>query len=373
MKTQDLKGYTDMDNTINIEQIDKNFAAATVDCSDVEFYSPRQAPMKIYGLYMPEQPGDFCRMPGEIAEKVNPGVSKLYRHTAGGRIRFKTNATKIVVKSVLPSIDFMKHMPLSGSTCFDLYMDGKFGYSLLPNYDIFDVKAYEDWEDRGFYAYKMFPDSQMRQVELYFPLYNPVSDVMIGLSKGAAVEAPEPYAVELPVVYYGSSITQGGCASHPGNSYQAILSRRFDCNYINLGFSGNGKGEPVMAEYIASLSMSAFVMDYDHNAPSVEHLEKTHEAMFRTVRQGHPDIPIIIVSASDRGPRSNPMRKETILKTYHNALAAGDQNVYFVDGDLTYAEVGQDLCTVDGVHPNDLGFWCMANAIGKALEKALKK
>ena len=362
-----------MRKALNIEQLDKNFAAATVDCGDVEFFSPRVAPMRMYGLYQPEEPGDFRRMPPEIAAKVNPGVDSLNWHTAGGRIRFRTDATKLVVKSILPSVNFMKHMPLSGSTCFDVYVDGEFAFNLLPNYDIFDTKTHGDKEDRGFYAARQFPDSRMRQIELYFPLYNPVSDVLIGLSKGAALEAPEDYTHEVPVVYYGSSITQGGCVSHPGNSYQAILSRRFDCKYTNLGFSGNGRAEPVIAQYIAGLNMSAFVMDYDYNAPTVEHLEQTHEAMFREVRQAQPMLPIIIVSAADKRPRANPRRREVILRTYQNARNAGDENVYFVDGDLIYAQVGEDLCTVDGCHPNDLGFWCMANAIGEALEKALKK
>ncbi len=362
-----------MQSKLLIEQIDPNFASATVDCSDVEFFNPRVAPMQIHGLHNPQAGGPFHRMPPEIAQKINPRVNVLNWNTAGGRIRFKTDAQKIVVKSVLPRIGFMKHMPLSGSSCFDLYVDGEYIKPFLPNFDIFDTKTYGDEADRGFYAFHPFPDAKMREIEINFPLYNPVDNVLIGLSIGAAVEAAEDYPVKLPVVYYGSSITQGGCASHPGNSYQAMLSRRLGCDFINLGFSGNAKGEQAMAEYIAGLEMSAFVFDYDHNTPTPEHLLATHEPFFRTVRQAQPDLPIIMVSAADWGPRSTPQRREIILQTYHNALAAGDKNVYFVDGDHIYDEVGIDLCTVDRCHPNDLGFWCMANAIGKPLAEILKR
>ncbi len=361
-----------MQKKLSIEQIDPNFASATVDCSDVEFYSPRQAPMRIYGLYEPEKNGAFHRMPYEVAAKLNHRIERLNTHTSGGRIRFKTDAKKIVVKSVLPTVEFMKHMPLSGSACFDMYADGRFTKNFLPNFDIFDIKTYGDLKDRGFYGFFNFPDSKMREIELYFPLYNPVDDVMIGLSIGATVEAAEDYRVETPVVYYGSSITQGGCASHPGNCYPSILSRRLGCNYVNLGFSGNAKGEQLMAEYIAGLKMSAFVLDYDHNASNAQYLRETHEAFFKTIRKAQPELPIVIVSVADQIFTDRMERREIILQTYNNAVADGDKNVYFVDGAHIYDLPGVELCTVDKCHPNDLGFWCMANAIEKPLAEILK-
>lgn len=107
-------------------------------------------------------------------------------------------------------------------------------------------------------------------------------------------QAPK-YAVKKPVVYYGSSITQGACASRPGNCYESILSRRLDCDYINLGFSGSAKGEDAIVDYIIGLDMSVFVMDYDYNAPTPEHLEKTHSKMFKAIRAEHPTLPIIIM------------------------------------------------------------------------------
>ena len=93
-------------------------------------------------------------------------------------------------------------------------------------------------------------------------------------------KSPTPYVVEKPIVFYGSSITEGGCASRVTNAYPALLSKWLNADYINLGFSGSAKGEIPVAEFIAEQSMSAFVYDYDHNAPNPEHLAATHEAFF---------------------------------------------------------------------------------------------
>jgi len=106
----------------------------------------------------------------------------------------------------------------------------------------------------------------------------------------------------------------------------------------------------------------------------LEHLEKTHEPLFKTVRAKHPDLPVVMVSVSDDAYGEGIMaRREAILRTYNNARAAGDQNVYFVDGRKMYEQFGLALCTVDGCHPNDIGMWCMAQKIGAVLKKILEE
>ena len=120
------------------------------------------------------------------------------------------------------------------------------------------------------------------------------------------------------MVFYGHSITQGACATRPGNAYPSILSRKYGFDFINLGFSGSAKGEDAMAEYIASLDMGAFVYDYDHNAPNAEQLLKTHEKMFKTIRKAHPSMPIVIMSTTTNEPFINEvaLRRAVIYKTY---------------------------------------------------------
>ena len=151
-------------------------------------------------------------------------------------------------------------------------------------------------------------------------------------------------------------------------SYQVIVSRKFDCNHINLGFSGNARAEDVMIDYVKSLDMSVFVYDYDHNAPNVEHLRNTHEKMFKAVRAAHPDLPIIIM------PRPKGMlteeeqeRRNVIETTYKNAIESGDKNVYYISGEELTELCGNEG-KVDGTHPTDLGFSSMANAVCRVIK-----
>ena len=193
----------------------------------------------------------------------------------------------------------------------------------------------------------------------------------IGISDNSILLEPEPYNIKVPFVYYGSSITQGGCASRPGNSYQSKISRLFNADYVNLGFSGSAGGEDAIADYIASLDMSMFFLDYDHNAPDVEHLKNTHEKLFLKVRKNHPSIPIIIMSR----PKfylndEEKQRLEIIKSTFENAKSRGDQNVYLLDGKALMQMAGNEG-TVDNCHPNDLGFASMSEALINLLKTIL--
>lgn len=256
----------------------------------------------------------------------------------------------------------MNHMPLSGMSGVDFYIDRVFRGSLRPESNI--QTEYEGGINK---------EKKLSQVTINLPLYNGVTEVYIGVDEDAVVTAPEEYCIARPVVFYGSSITQGGCASRPGNAYTSILTRWTDADHINLGFSGSALGEPIMAKYIASLSMSAFVMDYDHNAPSVEHLKATHKPFFKIIREAQPTLPVIFITKPDydSDPVGNAMRRDVINETYISAQAAGDRAVYFVDGQSLFGTRDRDACTVDTCHPNDLGFMRMAEAVYPVLKKIL--
>ena len=212
----------------------------------------------------------------------------------------------------------------------------------------------------------------MRSYTIHFPLYNDVDSLEIGLKRGSHVSHGAPYRPVPPVVFYGSSITQGGCASKPGNAYSNLISAALNVDHINLGFSGSALGEEPMAKYIASLPMSVFVLDYDYNAPSADYLNNTHEPFFRTIREQRPDLPILMISrCSFFEGEDARLRREVIYRTYRNAVEKGDKNVYFLDG-ARFFDNGNDLVyTVEGCHPNDAGFLRMAEVIGIELEKIL--
>ena len=226
----------------------------------------------------------------------------------------------------------------------------------------------------GYQSIFEFSDCQMREITLHFPLYSDVCELFIGLQKDAVVEKATPYSITKPVVFYGSSVTQGCCATRPGNSYAAILSKWFDFDFINLGFSGNGKGEQAMADYIAGLDMSMFVMDYDHNAPDLAYLSATHPKMYQTIRSSHPDIPIIMMSAMSLPHilENHYARRDFIYNTYLDARSHGDQNVYFWDGSKEFAPYA-DYGTIEGSHPNDYGFYGMASSLRKIIAPIFQK
>ena len=345
----------------NISLIDSNFKVETqIKEPDVRFYNVLQVPFRVYGVFY--ESGKFRRIPEHIAKTVSDGVYRIHANTAGGRVRFKTNSSYIAIHAKMPSIGKMPHFALTGSAGFDLYVHDdavRYVQTFVPPFAIKD----------GYESVIHFGSSQMRELTINFPLYSEVSELYIGLCDSAAVYEPPPYKTETPIVYYGSSITQGGCASRPGNSYESIISRRLDCDYINLGFSGNARAEDEIAEYIRDLNMSVFVFDYDYNAPTVEHLEKTHQKMFREIRAKNPTLPIVLMSRPKYCLTDEEKQRLSIIKkTYDDAKSAGDENVYLLDGSALM-ELAKNEGTVDGCHPNDLGFASMAKALGDLLER----
>lgn len=355
---------------MDIAKADKNFVVETkIEQEGLKFYDAESEPFKIYGIF---REGDkFRRIPEELAKDVNEGVGILHTNTSGGRVRFKTDSTFVAIKADLGEVCRFPHMPLTGTSGFDLYekADGRHIYrrTFVPPFDMED----------GYESIQYFKDKKLREITINFPLYNDVKKLYIGLDENSILLPAGDYKVEQPVVYYGSSVTQGGCASKPGSCYQAILSQNLDINYINLGFSGSAKGEQNIFDYMADLDMSAFVLDYDYNAPTIEHLEATHENVFKIIRAKNPDLPIIILPAPgysffQNEPMSdNWLTRECIVKkTYENAIAAGDKNVYFISGNELMAMVGYNG-TVDNCHPTDSGFLSMATAIEPVLKKVL--
>lgn len=359
---------------MKLEQIDQNFKVVSASDADLVWVSVREEPFSVLGVRYDETHGCFVRMPWAVAESVSDGVRHLNCHTSGGRVRFRTDSDVIAIRAVMPPFRVMPHMPVSGAAGFDLYrtLDGKETYfkTFMPPADL----------ENGYTAEtKTF--CAAADYTINFPLYHGVNELYVGIRAGARLEAPTPYRHAKPVVFYGSSITQGGCASRPGNSYQGFLSRRLSTDFINLGFSGSGKGERAMAEYIATLDMSVLVMDYDSNAPTVAHLAATHEPFFKIVREKNPNLPILAVSHPSALHRVSfqmgnyemwGARRDVIRATVENARAAGDDNAYFLDGSEIYKGDDWDAVTVDVDHPNDFGFYRFACCLEPYLKRFLE-
>ena len=252
---------------MDISKIDKNFnVKKTVDMTGLKAYDVLEPPFKVYGVMPPDEKEDkFKRLPGEVSEKVGRWVHVLHTNTAGGRVRFATDSGKIAIRAYMPNMFKLSHFALTGSIGMDLYADNKFVKTFVPPFDI----------ENGFESV-LETDGKMHDYTINMPSYAEVSRLFVMLEEGAELTEAAPYRDLKPIVYYGSSITQGACSSRPGNTYQNIIARRTNIDYVNLGFSGAARAEDAIAEYIAGLAMSLFVFDYDHNSPTPEHLENTH-------------------------------------------------------------------------------------------------
>lgn len=356
---------------MDITTVDKNFKVETsISAEGLVFENCRSGRFRIEGVRYEDVEGNgmFVRMPQEKAKGVSDMVGYLSRLTAGGKIRFRTDSPYVAVHVKIHSAGKMSHFPLSGSVGCDLFArfgeEERFISALLPAFEVQD--SYEN------IGYILGWDGQMHDITVNMPTYTGVYDLFIGYKEGSRIEPPREHRIEKPVVFYGSSITQGGCCSRPSNTYEDMLARWLDFNYINLGFSGSAVGEEAIGAYLAELPMSAFVYDYDHNACNAEHLSKTHERLFRQVRQKQPDVPILIMTRPRFHLSAEEIeRMETIRKTYDNAVAQGDKNVYWLSGPELIPEDVCDLALVDGCHPNDVGFYFMAKAIRPILSQML--
>ncbi|MBR6593913.1 MAG: hypothetical protein IKK83_01835 [Clostridia bacterium] len=359
--------------SLHIEKIDKNFAASpelTKRFPTIKLYDATDCEAEICGLYHKGEDGVFGRLPLELS-KINPSIEILSRYTAGGRIRFRTDSPFVAIRAKRLNTFYMRHMPLSGSTGCDIYVgrgkNSKFMKMCAP------IRVEDEWFEDGCNVVHIGEEytKELRDITVTLPLYGGISEIYIGIDECSSLVAPTPYTHGM-VMFYGSSITQGGCACRSGTSYDGMISRMMDCDVYNLGFSGNAKGEPEIGEFIADLHPEVFVYDYDHNAPTVEHLAATHKPFYEIVRKKNPDMPIIFMSRPmgySVGKEQTDARRQVIVKTYNEALAAGDKNVYFIGGETLFPEEWREFCTVDGSHPNDLGFSFMAKAVMKVLEK----
>ena len=333
---------------------------------DMVFYDLRSGKFAVHGLYKPYEGDGYRRIPDDVAKATSEKVCFVYRNTAGGRIRFATDSNRVAIRIKVPHITLRPTITLLATLGADLYVEkgGADAYrgSFKPAIDM--EEEYEDmvWVGEG-----------MKEITINLPLYNDIDKIEIGLAEGAVIKPHRPYKHTKPILFYGSSITQGAAASRPGMCYEAWISRRLDCDYINLGFAGAAKGEDAIVDYMTTLDISAFVCDYDHNAPSYDHLADTLPKVYSKMRQANPDIPIIFVSRPDiHFDWDNAIKsRSVVMQNYINALNSGDKNVWFVDGASLFGSDGRDECTVDRTHPNDLGFYRMSEAIGNALQIAL--
>lgn len=353
---------------MHISNFDANFREKEV-AEDIEWLDVTPKNIKVFGLINSDK--EFLRMPLITANAISANVAYLATHTAGGRIVIKTNSPFIAIKGYVKNVSIMSNMALYGVYGFSVYEDGLYRGTILPkglNHceniapDKIDLPI--DDEFIFFNGKKELSLKKEKCVQINFPLYTGAKEISIGINRGSFLENCNPYKNDCPIVFYGSSITQGACASRAGLEYVNLVSSALGYDYINLGFAGNCKGEREMAEYISCLNACLYIIEYDHNADSADYLRDTHFKFYDTLRKNDCHTPIIFFSRPSTEYYSDSHDRKIIIKnTYQKAKKSGDNNVYFIDGRLFYGKKERTLCSADTCHPNDIGFYRMQKVI----------
>jgi len=360
---------------INLDQLGGTIYPETKNSEQLKWYSPLEAPFHIAGFPWLAQDGVYRRLPLASRADLPPAVDTLAYCTAGGQIRFRTNSSRLVIRVRLAGPANMHHMPSTGQCGFDCYL-GEPGDQHFTSTAIFKPTASE--YESQLYQWDTKKDVA---VTLNFPLYQGVEEVWIGVDNDAVISDAPVYASSKPIVLYGTSVTQGGCASRPGMAYSNILSRMIPVEFVNLGFSGNGKGEPELAHILSEIDDPAlYILDYEGNTGEVENITRTLPEFIRILRARQPEVPILVVSrirnAVDQfyeGKRElNNSRRLVQIENVEQRRAEGDRNIHFVDGSKLLGEDYDRECTVDGVHPTDLGFMRMAQSLAPIIKPLLR-
>lgn len=319
-----------------------------------------QAPFKVYGAPLFYRTGKMWRLPDELTNQLPKEFIdwNLAHRCPGARLCFRTDSPvvsiRILFRSISVDIGMSLYAAQSGNVFVGERQKAVYKGLVMPR------DGYNRPEASGTFH----KSSEMEDVTVYLPRNEEITDVFIQLEDGATVETPTPYTHAVPILFYGSSITEGGCCSMPATAYNALVCRWLDADYINMGFSGSAKGEIIMADYLNSLEKSVFVMDYDHNAPNAAHLRETHAPFFRRIRQHSPHLPVIFMTKPNFDyDQDSRERRQIIFDTYQAALDAGDNNVYFLDGETFFGEEDRFACSNDCLHPNDLGMYRMAKKL----------
>jgi hypothetical protein len=324
----------------------------------------------VIGKYHTEK--NFFRFPARYQQTLRESVWNLGKHSAGISIRFRSNASTIMVRCTVLNDAGMSHMPATGVKGIDLYAHNKSAWQYVRT-GIPKGKHNE-------YTLMSKGDGVAREYLLNLPLYDGVESLEIGVNEGAEITAPVARFLldQKPVVYYGTSIAQGGCASRPGLAFTNILSRDLDRSFINFGFSGNGTIETSVGEAMCEIDASLYVIDCNANTASELIYDRT-VTLVRMLKQRRPDVPVLLVEGfMNESYFFNPAsgvnqevisKQEALLRAFETLRKSGVKDIYYQKGDNL---IGSDHeGTVDGIHPNDIGMMRIADVLLPVIKKIL--
>ena len=323
------------------------------DTTEIIFYGKDS--FRLEGTLIPDslKENRYDRLPASFKGKVREPVWNLSKSSSGLSIRFLTNSPIISVKWEVLNDFKMNHMSETGIKGVDLYFRNNDGWQYLstgrPQGFVNEATLLENM------------NAEEREYKIYLPLYDGIKNIEIGIDAESYIRQPETDYGK-PVIFYGTSITQGGCASRPGMAHTNIISRKLDVNVLNFGFSGNGRMDESIAEVLSETEAACYVIESMHNMISPQNVRERTIPFINTLREKHPDTPILLVditkasfSVLDHKVSEYSRDMSDALKVeYQKMMDMGYKNLFYVEA-LTALGSDQEG-TVDGVHFNDLGF-----------------
>ena len=307
----------------------------------------------------------YDRLPISYKEKVREPIWDLSKASAGITVRFHSNSTSINLKwTVLNDLD-MSHMAATGIKGIDLYTkyNNKWRYVTTAG-ALVGLKTYQNKSipADSINEYELIKNMtpEFREYKLFLPLYDGVTKLEVGIDSAASIEKATPSS-EKPIVFYGTSITQGGCASRPGMAHTNIISRKLDVDCINYGFSGNGRMETPIVELISEIDARFYVIECLQNMDS-EQVKERVKPLVDIIRTNHPYTPIVLVENMmytmaflNQTLETRLIEENTSLKNeYDKIIKNGTPNIFYIKDNKEFLVDNEG--TVDGVHLTDLGF-----------------
>lgn len=312
----------------------------------------------------------YDRLPAGVTTNVNGGVRGMKHHTSGMLFRFVTDSKRLHIKWTPYARGLsMDHMPATGVSGLDIYRWDAARARWLY------VKTGRITNPDGAACDLAWTPGTPCIVNL--PLYNGIRSFALGIDPAATVGPfPHTRGVEKPVVFYGTSITHGGCASRPGLGFVNIVGRDLDVPVVGLGFSGSGVMELELSEHLARIDASCYVLDClwnmgmkrGHDVPG-RNVDENYEPFIRNLRAKRPGVPIVMAEQCDVFMGAPNAKDRYIRALYEKLVAEGWTNLVYLPKDKMFTGDGEG--TVDGCHPNDLGMRSLADAFGAAVKAAL--
>ena len=359
---------------IDVAKFDPRMAVqyASVDSNGVKWIDGRYLPLE--GRMFSDVDHYYDRLPRNVSTNINPGVRTMKHFTSGMLFRFVTDSSNLHFRWMPYSLIMSRpHMPSTAVSGIDVYRQDDDGRWLYVKTGIIN-----DAKRGGSLSVKWKPGTPCI---VNLPIYNGVESFTLGIDSNATVKAlgPRKSGIEKPVVFYGTSITHGGCASRPGLAFVNVVGRTLDVPVVNLGFSGSGVMEYEMSEHLAAIDASCYVLDClwnmgmtkadDVNNRRGRNVDENYEPFIRNLRAKRPNVPIVMAERCDVYCRSQNSQDKFIRKLYEKLIAEGWTNLVYLPKDKMYT--GDLEGTVDGCHPNDWGMMSMGKAFSAGVAQAL--